>query len=81
MRQFFQGSVFDGRRFSVDIQLRVVEGDSQQICSQLGLILCIIFLLSLLDLEQWWLRDEHMLALYEFGHLPVEEGQQQRAYV
>jgi uncharacterized membrane protein len=58
-----------------------VEGHLQQEGVELVAVLQVALVLAVLDLVQRRLRDVDVAALHQHRHLPVEEGQQQRADV
>ena len=63
------------------VELRALHRDPEQVLLQLVVVLEVDLFLALLGLVQRRLRDVDVAALDQFGHLPVEECEQQRADV
>ena len=63
------------------MQRGTVDGGAEQQRVQLQIVLDVGFLLALLDFVQRRLRDVDVAAFDQDGHLPIEEREQQRAYV
>jgi hypothetical protein len=76
-RQFFQRRPRDFCRAGLRHQHRILQRQRQQELIQRLIVLDVALGLAVLDLVQRWLGDVDVAAFDEFGHLPVEEGQQQ----
>src|ERR1700733_13046388 len=63
------------------MQRSVVDCSAEQQGVQLEVILDVVLLLALLHLVERRLRDVDVTAFDQNRHLPIEERQQQRAYV
>jgi hypothetical protein len=80
-RQRFEAQSRQRWCIGIDVQRGAVDGGAQQQCIQFQVIFDVGFLLAFLHLVQRRLRNVDVPALDQNGHLPVEEREQQRAYV
>ena len=60
-------------------QHRLLESALDQVVLERALVLQVLLRLAARDLVERRLRDEEMAALDQLAHLPVEEGEEQRA--
>src|ERR1700679_1423072 len=65
----------------VDVQSGAIDGGAQQQGIQFQIVLDVGFLFAFLHLVERRLCNVDMPALDEYGHLAIEERQQQRSYV
>ena len=54
---------------------------AHQVADHQTFVFYVFFFLAALHLKQWRLCDVYVAALNQFGHLPIEEGKQQRSDV
>ncbi len=59
----------------------VIDGGVEEQSIQLEIVLDVCFLFSFFHFVQWRLRNVDMAALYENGHLTIEECEQQCSYM
>ena len=69
------------RGFRIDVELGVFQRELQEVVGKFPVVLHVSFLAPFLHLVQRRLGDKHVSPLDEFGHLPEEKCQQQRADV
>ena len=77
----FEGIFGDCRRVGGEVQVGIVQRLGQQQFVQFVVVFQVLFVAAFGDFVQRRLGDVDMAAFDEFGHLPVEEGEQQGADV